>query len=120
MAYSMDTKGAYNNRIKQLEDLKFDHFNNLVSFMLICYASEENIFTWLQINGLLASVIFCEACGLLCKLYKRSRDPFGLAFTCSNKHQHSILKYSFFDTLHLNIRDILFFIRLYLSGIPIS
>ena len=103
--------------IKNANEIEFEDFVNPWTFHNLFVSSDDEVFSWLRRQGLLASELTCNKCGTAAKLRRRERASDGYTFRCKgSKHEYGMRKKSFFEGSAYNIRDLMIFIKHYLEG----
>ena len=92
-------------------------FRNPFSFHFLLSQPDRELYPWLETHRLVASSLICETCRRPCKVIKTPGRKGGKLFRCRGtvtwKHEnnYSCHKFSFFEGIRLNVREILVFTR---------
>lgn len=97
-----------------------NHWNSFSLMML----SDDEVYQWIRMHGLLATTISCntEGCEGRMVLKSSSRSVGGTVFRCTvnRLHTRACRANSFFERSNLTMQDIFLFIKSYLDGSSLS
>ena len=117
----MNAFGAYNRKIDDVSEISCSDIENLYNLFSVLNLDDSILLLWLQKENLLRRHFFCDKCNEECYLGIKKSKTLGHLFKCSANKNHgvSVLKDSFFERTHVNIRDLLLFTHCYLDGQPL-
>lgn len=125
MDVSRKSGGNFRDRKRQnLLDMTTRDFSNPWNFYSLMMLSDDEVYQWLRMHGLLATTIPCntEGCEGRMFLKSSSRSVGGTVFRCTvnRLHTRACRANSFFERSNLTIQDIFLFIKSYLDGSSLS
>ena len=109
--------GNFNSRLSA-HDVSFKDFVNPWNCYGVFFKPQKELKEWLMEHGLFMNVVYCQHCEVLCNLQVREKRTDGFVWRCTKNRNHEIglRKYSFFDSSHFPIADIMQFIKSAVDG----
>ncbi|XP_071494348.1 uncharacterized protein [Diadema antillarum] len=113
---------SWKTKVESVDTLHFGHFRNPFSFHFLLSQEDAVLYKWLEQNGLIAANFFCEKCGKPCKVVSAKSRKGGKIWRCRGsatwKHEtnYSSHKFSIFEGVHFDVRELLVFVREWLLG----
>ena len=102
----MNHFGAYNCKIDDVSQITCSDLENLYNLFSVLNLDDTDLIHWLQKENLLRRNYLCGKCNEECYLGIKKSKPLGHLFKCPSNKNHgvSVLKDSFFERTHVNIR----------------
>lgn len=125
MDVSRKSGGNFRERKRQnLMGMTTSDFNNPWNFFSLMMLSDDEVYQWFRMHGLLATTISCnsDGCEGRMVLKSSSRSVGGAVFRCmvNRLHTRACRTNSFFEKSNLTLQDIVLFIKSYLDGSSLS
>ena len=94
-------EGSFDLMIKNANEIEFEDFVNPWTFHNLFVSSDDEVFSWLRRQGLLASELTCNKCETAAKLRRRERASDGYTFRCKgSKHEYGMRRIHSLKDLH--------------------